>query len=168
MTDLLRNLWYLALPARRLRCGDAFAKVMLGEPILFGRDREGGVFALRDICPHRGMPLSDGSFDGREVMCCYHGWKFDTQGHCLEIPSLVEEQTLNLSRIKAHSYPCREVQGNIWVYMSASEKPKNELPEVPRVPVVGDAIPKVQISMDFACNIDHAVVGLMDLSLIHI
>ena len=162
MTDLLRNLWYLALPARKVRRGGTFAKVVLGEPILFGRDREGSVFALHDICPHRGIPLSDGSFDGREVMCCYHGWRFDTEGRCTGIPSLVEGQKLDLSRIRVRRYPCREVQGNIWVYMSDGEKPKDDLPEVPRVPVVGEVLPKVQIAMDFACSIDHAVVGLMD------
>ena len=128
MTDLLRNLWYLALPARGVRRGGAFAKVVLGEPILFGRDHEGSVFALRDICPHRGIPLSDGSFDGREVMCCYHGWRFDTQGRCTEIPSLVEGQNLNLSRIKVRRYPCREVQGNIWIYMGGGEEPGGGLP----------------------------------------
>ncbi|MCE2510361.1 MAG: aromatic ring-hydroxylating dioxygenase subunit alpha [Alphaproteobacteria bacterium] len=162
MTDLLRNLWYLALPAKAVRRGETFAKVLLGEPILFGRDQAGAVFALRDICPHRGIPLSDGRFDGCEVACCYHGWRFDTEGRCTAIPALAEGQKLNLARIKVHRYPCREVQGNLWVYIGDKEKPEDSLPEVPQVPVIDEALPKVQISMEFACNVDHAVVGLMD------
>lgn len=162
MTDLLRNLWYLAMPARCLQRGRVHPKTLLGEPILFGRDAEGAVFALRDICPHRGIPLSDGSFDGREVVCCYHGWRFDTGGRCTEIPSLAEGQKFNLSRLGVRHYPCREVQGNIWIYMGDGKKAEDALPEVPRVPGMGEGRPKVQIAMGFACHIDHAVIGLMD------
>src|SRR5437762_100035 len=71
---------------------------MLGEPVLLGRDEAGAVFALRDICPHRGMPLSAGNFDGGEIECCYHGWRFAPDGRCTAIPSLVrsEEHTSEL------------------------------------------------------------------------
>src|SRR5262249_36987953 len=74
----LREAWYYAAAGRRLKRGAVLAKVMLGEPLLIGRDRSGVPFALRDICPHRGMPLSAGRFDGQEIECCYHGWRFDS------------------------------------------------------------------------------------------
>src|SRR5229473_6718885 len=51
----LRQIWYYALPGSRLRPGRAVRRVFLGEPILIGRDRTGAVFALRDLCPHRGI-----------------------------------------------------------------------------------------------------------------
>jgi phenylpropionate dioxygenase-like ring-hydroxylating dioxygenase large terminal subunit len=63
----LREAWYYAAPARQLRPGRLLARVMLGEPIVLGRDQSGTVFALRDICPHRGMPLSAGPFAGCEI-----------------------------------------------------------------------------------------------------
>ena len=56
----LREAWYYAVPSRRLRRRAMLGKVMLGEPILIGRGADGVVFALRDPCPHRGMPLSAG------------------------------------------------------------------------------------------------------------
>ena len=73
----LRQIWYYALPGSRLRPGQTVPRVFLGEPILIGRDRTGAVFALRDLCPHRGIPLSEGRFDGAEVECRFHGWRFD-------------------------------------------------------------------------------------------
>src|SRR5207245_7015743 len=76
----LREAWYYAVPSRRLRRRAMLAKVMLGEPILIGRDSGGARLPLRDLCPHRGMRLTAGHFDGREVECCYHGWRFDTGG----------------------------------------------------------------------------------------
>ena len=94
----LRDAWYYAAPSRAVRRSGMLARKMLGEPVLLGRDRAGGVFALRDICPHRGMPLSEGGFDGSEIECCYHGWRFTTDGRCTAIPSLVEGQDFDLGR----------------------------------------------------------------------
>ncbi len=69
----LKNLWYFAQRGDLLKRRSMVAKTLLGEPVLIARDADGHPFALRDICPHRGIPLSAGAFDGREVECCYHG-----------------------------------------------------------------------------------------------
>ena len=68
----LRDIWYFALPGESLRPGDLIHKVLLGEPIAIGRDAEGTVFALRDICPHRGVPLTAGSLFVLTSYLC--GW----------------------------------------------------------------------------------------------
>src|SRR5207244_11748237 len=109
----LREAWYYAMPSRKVGRGRTLARTMLGEPILIGRDGAGIVFALRDICPHRGMPLSFGAFDGSELECCYHGWRFATDGQCTAIPSLVEGQAFDLARIALDAYRAREVRGNL-------------------------------------------------------
>ena len=93
-----------------------------------GRDRAGAVFALRDICPHRGMPLSFGAFDGTELECCYHGWRFATDGRCTLIPSLVPGQAFDLARIAVARYPAREVQGNIWVFFGSDPGTAPDIP----------------------------------------
>jgi phenylpropionate dioxygenase-like ring-hydroxylating dioxygenase large terminal subunit len=156
----LREAWYYAVPSARLRRGKTLAKVMLGEPVLLGRDREGAAFALRDLCPHRAMPLSFGRFDGREIECRYHGWRFRTDGVCTAIPALVEGQQLNLDRIAAQRYPLREVDGNIWVYFG---KEPEAAPSIPEAATFGaDAVPRVAESVRFSAAYDHAVIGLMD------
>lgn len=158
----LRNLWYYALPGDRLKAGAMLAKTLLGEPVLLARSRTGEVFALRDICPHRGIPLSCGWFDGQEVECCYHGWRFDATGSCTIIPSLVEGQNLDLSRFRVKHYPVREVQGNIWIYMADPDKPGVEDVEIPLVPHFGEQSYQIAQTLKFPCYVDHAVVGLMD------
>lgn len=159
----LRNLWYFALPAASLKKGRMVDKLLLDEPILFGRDQDGKVFALRDICPHRGMPLSCGHFDGREVECCYHGWRFNPSGACTSIPALVGHENIEPANIRVRSYVVREHQGGIWIFM---EDPKVTLPELPPLPTVPDmpenSTPAVCEIMHFPCYIDHAVAGLMD------
>ena len=84
--ELLRGLWYVALLSAELRPGRMVHKTLLGEPLLIGRGRGNRVFALRDNCPHRGIPLHYGHFDGDTIACCYHGWRFDMSGTCVEIP----------------------------------------------------------------------------------
>jgi phenylpropionate dioxygenase-like ring-hydroxylating dioxygenase large terminal subunit len=159
----LRNIWYYALPGEQLKAGRMFAKQLLGEPVVFGRTDDGAVFALRDICPHRAVPLSCGRFDGREIECAYHGWRFDERGQCTLIPALNADQDLDLSKFQVRRYPVCEVQGNIWIYMSDRDRGEPE-PTHP-VPVVEGfegMTHQSTLTMKFPCFIDHAVVGLMD------
>ncbi len=157
----LKNLWYYALPAGQLKSGQTIAKTLLNEPILFGRTRSGQCFALRDICPHRAVPLSCGRFDGVQVECAYHGWRFDPTGQCTAIPALTEDQTLDFSRFGVKSYLVQEVQGNLWIYMSDEEKP-DPIEPAPQVPGFDDQGYQSVYMMRFPCFLDHAIVGLMD------
>ncbi len=161
---LLHNLWYYALPGKKLKPGAMLKKTLLGEPVLLGRSRGGKVFALRDICPHRGIPLSCGRFDGEEVECCYHGWRFDTKGSCTAIPALVEDKDFNFSRFDVRTYPVKEVQGNVWLYMAETEQDNLRALEedIPLVPEFGNQTYNFEMTMHFPCHVDHAVIGLMD------
>lgn len=158
----LRNLWYYALPGGFLKPGKFLTKTVLNEPILFGRTLKGEVFAVRDICPHRAVPLSCGRFDGTELECAYHGWRFDAKGQCTAIPALTDDQELDLSRFRVKAYPVREVQGNVWIYLSQDDRAPIPEDDVPRVPGFGDRAYASVVVMKFPCYVDHAVVGLMD------
>jgi nitrite reductase/ring-hydroxylating ferredoxin subunit len=103
----LWDFWYPAARSTELR-GQKLVKALLLEvPLVLGRTAEGKAFAMRDACPHRGMPLSYGRLDGEVVECRYHGWRFDAcSGQCVEIPSLTSQDKLKVERIFAGSYPC--------------------------------------------------------------
>jgi phenylpropionate dioxygenase-like ring-hydroxylating dioxygenase large terminal subunit len=158
----LRDLWYMAAPGDGLRRGAMRRQLLLGEPVLLGRMRDGKAFALRDICPHRAAPLSAGKIlPENTVECPYHGWRFRRDGVCSLIPSTVDGQdNVDPSRIRVRAYPVREQDGLVWVYFAANEteEPKNEPPRVP----ITDAKPRWVESQTFPCGIDHAVIGLMD------
>lgn len=155
---LLRDAWYFAMPSATLAHGAMRPATIAGEPLLFCRAADGVTFALRDICPHRAIPLRHGSFDGNEVECCYHGWRFDRTGACTAVPSLVEGQHLNLARINCGRYPVHEAQGCVWVFVGADD---DGVP-LPRLPDVANGRARLVLTSDFPCNVDHAVVGLMD------
>src|SRR5215470_10149153 len=116
----LWDFWYPALRSNEI-VGQHLAKAMLLEvPLVLGRTADGKAFAMRDSCPHRGIPLSYGRFDGKTLECSYHGWRFEAcSGQCVEIPSRIDQDKLKVERIFAGHYPCRERDGYVWVYMSA-------------------------------------------------
>lgn len=160
----LRDIWYFALPSGAVKIGAMQPKTLLGQPILIGRGADGAVFALRDICPHRGIPLSHGRFDGKEVECCYHGWRFAPDGVCTCIPALTPDQDMDVSKIRVRRYPVAERGGGIWVYTPADEtreaEPATPPPDLPEV--TETRAPNIVERMIFPCHIDHAVIGLMD------
>ncbi len=161
--SFLRNIWYYAFPSAQLKPGKIVAKKLLNQPILFGRTSDGKAFALRDICPHRAVPLSCGRFDGQAVECGYHGWHFDRTGKCTLIPSLTDDQDLNLDRFGVQSYPVQESQGNLWIYMPDDRSNHHPLKmAAPQVKGFESCTYQAVQVMNFPCYLDHVVVGLMD------
>jgi len=158
----LKNLWYFAMHGAFLKKGKLVAKEILGERIVFGRNDAGEPFALRDNCPHRGVPLSEGWYDGKELQCCYHGWKFNHTGTCTSIPALADEK-FDRSKIKVFQYPCKEISGTVWIYI-----PRNKT----QLQDADSRLPDLLISADkqfrfvekvvMPGNIDHSVIGLID------
>lgn len=156
----LRNLWYFALHSHALKPGRLVHRTFLGEPLLLGRTNEGEAFALRDLCPHRGVPLSRGKYVEGTVECPYHGWRFKPSGQCAHIPSLVGEEGVDPAKIAVRKYPLAERNGLVWIYMG--EDASAPLVPAPELPIDEAARPTLIEGQSFPCAIDHAVVGLMD------
>lgn len=164
MTDseLLRDCWYVATHGETLKLGAMQPFTLLGESVLIGRDANGDVFAMRDFCPHRGIPLSYGKFDGCEIECCYHGWRFNTTGRCTAIPTLLADDPTDVSKIKTQTYPVIEQDGLIWVYIPRDAKQATPAAPPPSAPTQLAGGYRHVHSVEFPCDIDHAVIGLMD------
>lgn len=163
--ELLFGEWYPACRANTLARGRMSTALLLGVPLVMGRTTAGRAFAMRDLCPHRGIPLSAGWFDGETVQCKYHGWRFEPcSGQCREIPSLTGLDILQPDRIYATSYPAEERDGFCWVFLpeaGAGRSPK-QLPPLPEVPKFSTQFRTAHLSADLPCNVDHGIIGLMD------
>lgn len=156
----LKNFWYFSLPGSALKKGKMQHITLLGQSILLGRTTDGQVFAMRNLCPHRSTPLHHGKFDGREVQCRYHGWKFNATGQCTLIPSLLAPQEHYGDGIRNRTYPCREHQGGIWVFIG--DRPESDLPPVPVVPGIGDVAPQAYCSLTYPLNGEHSAYTFFD------
>ncbi|WP_374029223.1 Rieske 2Fe-2S domain-containing protein [Bdellovibrio bacteriovorus] len=162
-TGFLKNVWYVGLPSHELAIGKTQARKIMNEPVVFFRDSKGKASAMRDICPHRGIPLSYGRVVNDQLECPYHGWKFNGSGVCTEIPSLCPDQDLNPNKIKVRSYPVHEAQGLIWIFVGDKDYDMTKAPAVPVMKALPqDVKPKLTYVVNFPCHVDHAVIGLMD------
>jgi nitrite reductase/ring-hydroxylating ferredoxin subunit len=120
MGELLRRYWHpvglssdaAALP-RKVRA--------LGEDLILFRDGAGRPGLLYPRCAHRGASLYYGKGEERGLRCCYHGWLFDVEGHCLEQPC-EEGGGPRRGRIRQPWYPVEERYGLVFAYMGPPAK----------------------------------------------
>ncbi len=160
----LWDFWYPALRSTQITGRKLSTAMLLEVPLVLGRTSQGKTFAIRDSCPHRGIPLSYGRFDGATVECSYHGWKFDAcSGQCVEIPSLASQDKLRVDRIFAGHYPCEEHDGFVWVYMTApGQRRPTSIPPAPALPVFSDKFKVTRLACELPSHVDQGIIGLMD------
>lgn len=114
----LREYWYPAVLAKKLGRRRPVGVRLLGENLVFFRDRAGKIVALQDLCAHRGSKLSRGvcHFPGT-ITCPYHGWTYDAEGKC--VAALVEgpESRIPQSGVEVPVKQVKELCGIAWVWM---------------------------------------------------
>src|ERR1700744_2141226 len=164
---LIYDDWYPALRSDRLLKNKLTTAMLLDIPLVLGRLKSGKLFAMRDSCPHRGIPLSVGWFDGNRLTCRYHGWEFEPcSGQCAHIPSLSSEDKLDPTRIYASAFPCEERDGWAWVYIpgpgSSRKLDPAALPPIPEPPKFSNQYRTAHLTADLPCNVAHGIIGLMD------
>jgi len=120
MGVLLRRYWTPAcLTAEVPEPGGAPARVrLLGENLVAYRDQSGRVGLLQENCPHRGASLYFGRNEGDALRCVYHGWAFDADGRCVDMPS--EPQPF-CEKVRMRAYPTHESGGIVWAYLGPRE-----------------------------------------------
>ncbi len=162
----LTDSWYFAATSSSLKPGKQHRIMLLGEPVVIGRTANGEAFALRDVCPHRLVPLSAGQqivTDGEATLQCpYHGWRFGTDGICRLMPSLTDDSPYDPRKVKVRHYPLHEANGA--VYLFVADNPRSSAPPDISPPDFGPLPdrPKFIIEDTFNAHMDDAVVGLMD------
>ena len=142
----LRHCWHPVAYAHTV-AGEPRAAMLLGEPLVLWRDGEGHVRVLRDACIHRGTALSLGRVEAGEIVCPYHGWRYDTAGRCTRIPQL-EGETRVPPKARVACFRAQELHGLVWV---ALEEPRWPVPEIPEF---ADSGWKVVRTGPFAWNCD--------------
>ena len=94
---------------------------LLGEDLVLFRDKSGRAGLLYPRCMHRGTSLYYGKVEEEGIRCCYHGWLFSVEGHCLQQPC---EPDGGQQRESARQpwYPVEERYGLVFAYMGPPEK----------------------------------------------
>ena len=126
----LKEYWYPALPAKDVGWKRPVGIKIVGEEIVFFRDKNGEVQALWDYCPHRGVYLSWGQcFFKGYLTCSYHGATFDGEGECVEFITEGPDSKM-VGAFKAKKYPTVTLKNMVFVWMGEGEPvdPKEDLP----------------------------------------
>src|ERR687886_1650915 len=107
---------------------------ILGEDLIAWRDSQGKPGFIANNCPHRRASLFFGRNEECGLRCVYHGWKFDVDGQCVDMPNEPPESNFK-HKIKAVAYPCVERGGVVWAYLGpsshAAQPPELEWTHVP-------------------------------------
>lgn len=133
--------WYPISPIEDLDPDLPTSVVLLGQRLVVWKPRFSEQYRVfLDRCPHRLAPLSEGRVDEKtgHLMCSYHGWQFDAEGWCTQIPQAEDPELVSKNRAQycATALPTQTANGLLWVWPeaeSAAIAPSHPLPLSPQV-----------------------------------
>jgi phenylpropionate dioxygenase-like ring-hydroxylating dioxygenase large terminal subunit len=117
--------WYWFAFSNELPRGAVKPVRYFGEDLVLFRGEDGKVSVLDAYCPHLGAHLGHGGqVDGGCLRCPFHGWKFDGDGQCVDVPYAKKVPP----RAQVRSWPVREENGLVLAYYPPDETPTWEIP----------------------------------------
>ena len=130
MGEFMRQYWMPAALSSEVQSdGDPVRLMIMGEKLVAFRDSEGRVGILDHRCPHRCASLFMGRNEESGLRCVYHGWKFDVNGRCLDMPNAPPNRDFK-EKVHAKAYRTAERNGLVWIYMGAQQDAPPELPNI--------------------------------------
>ncbi|MBC7727071.1 MAG: Rieske 2Fe-2S domain-containing protein, partial [Microbacteriaceae bacterium] len=161
MGKFMREYWIPAAKSSEIaNDGTPMRLQLLGEKLVAFRDSSGRAGVMDHQCPHRCASLVLGRNEENGLRCIYHGWKFDVDGNCIDMPSVPASQDFK-EKVKAKAYKTADRNGILWVYMGERKDP----PPLPMVEATLLEEKDVDISfMMRSCNWMQALEGDIDTS----
>jgi phenylpropionate dioxygenase-like ring-hydroxylating dioxygenase large terminal subunit len=125
--DVLRHYWHPVATLDELGT-QPVAATLLDERLVLYRVGE-RVAALKDLCIHRGTPLSLGWVENSNIVCGYHGWSYAPDGACVRIPSIPSDRPIpQKARVVAFNVQVR--YGLVWVCLEEPYSAITDFPEI--------------------------------------
>ncbi len=124
MGEYMRRFWHPVCMSIELTDTPHYLKILDEELVAF-RDKSGRVGVLHAHCCHRGASLEYGIIKDRGIMCCYHGFQFDVDGTCLDVPfpkGEEKEAEAFAKTIVQGAYKAFERNGLVFAYMGPPEE----------------------------------------------
>ncbi len=123
MGDLMRQYWIPVVLSSELPAGGRVKRVrILGEDLVAFRAPSGRVGLLGEFCSHRRASLYFGRNEEPGLRCVYHGWQYEPDGRCIDMPNERPESSFQ-DKVTHPAYPCAERGGVVWAYMGPASPP---------------------------------------------
>jgi phthalate 4,5-dioxygenase len=162
MGQMMRRYWVPACLSEEVAERDCppHRTQIYGDRLVVFRDSDGKLGVVDERCPHRLASLALGRNEEGGLRCIYHGWKFNTAGACIDMPTEPGELGFR-DRMKLKSYPVREAGGMVWTYLGpAGTEPK--FPEYDWMKLRRDQYATVKVGE--RVNYAQAIEGAIDSS----
>jgi phenylpropionate dioxygenase-like ring-hydroxylating dioxygenase large terminal subunit len=157
----LKENWYAACTSAELCAKKPLGRVIMEEMIVLFRNLKGEPVALLDRCLHRNALLSEGDVFNGCIGCPYHGWTYDQDGYCVNIPSEGPEIYRRQDK-SIKNFPCVEQDGLIWVYMGDANPPESRSKPLPMPFYKKDGWQSYYMITPFENNVTNLAENFMD------
>jgi phenylpropionate dioxygenase-like ring-hydroxylating dioxygenase large terminal subunit len=128
--------------------------------LVFWRSADGAIHAQMDRCPHLGASLSTGRVDQDHIVCPFHGFCYDGNGHCVHIPSVGKSGRIPKG-LAVQSFAVREAHGFVWLWLGA---PENEAAELPWFTQLDEKWRHYTIAVDWPVHYTRAIENQLDVA----
>ena len=121
--ELLRRYWQALCPVAELTDEKPIKPLrLLGEDLLVFRDGRGRYGLVEARCKHRRVSLTRGFVEDDGIRCAYHGWKYATDGRCIEQPFEPADSRLK-DGVRLRAYPVQALGGLLFGYLGPGPAP---------------------------------------------
>ena len=128
--------WYAISLSKDLAAGEVQPMQFFARELVLFRTETGKAGILDAMCPHLGAHIGHGgSVVGESVACPFHGWQFNGDGVCTEVPYAKKiPPKVGDGRQSLHAYPVVEMNEVIWAwYHPDNAEPLFAIEEVPEL-----------------------------------
>lgn len=158
---MFKNFWYAVEFSKAITQRPTLVTLM-GKKLAVYRDSQGKVVALDNRCAHRGASLAGGWVEGDCVRCPYHGWRYQSDGSCNEVPANPASTPIP-KRAKVEAYPVQEKYGFIWIFIG--DLPERDRPPLPSFPQFENPTREPSYSVyTFDANFTRTMENTLDVS----
>ncbi|WP_042212397.1 aromatic ring-hydroxylating oxygenase subunit alpha [Paenibacillus borealis] len=153
---ILAQYWYPVARADEVQDKPLAVKLLDMKLVLYRS--EGKVVIARDLCFHRGAPLSKGWVENGEIVCPYHGFRYNCEGKCTAVPAHPSSKIS--PKLKLIVYPAVERYGLIWTCLAGAPEQIPAFPAWDDPDYINILIP----SFDIAGSSGRQMEGFLDVS----
>lgn len=143
--SLFEEGWYRFASSNKIKKGMVYTRNYFGTSFVCYRDKKNKVHIFNAYCPHLGAHLGcGGTIKKDQLICPFHGWKYNTEGRCVEIPYCKKIP----KRASLQSYASKELHSTIFIYLEKNQnvQPFLDILEPSFQPVFSLALEAVTLS----------------------